>query len=180
MKKSVKGELKVLFVCTGNTCRSPMAEGILKKMLEDKGAGNLEVTSAGTHGLPNAPASLFAIQVVGERGVDLSRHRSRRLTPEMIKQADLILAMSPEHLGYMKRIEGTAGHKAYLLKAFPREDPASNKGSDGGVLSIEDPIGGRPEDYERSFKEIEKEIERIFPKILDLLEEGDLRDTSKS
>lgn len=180
MKRSIEGKLKVLLVCTGNTCRSPMAEGILKKMLEDKRVGNLEVTSAGTHGLPNAPASLFAIQVAGQRGIDLSKHRSRRLTPEMIKQADLILAMSPEHSDYMKRIEGTAGHKIFLLKAFPQAGPASNKGSDGGVLSIEDPIGGSPEDYERSFKEIEKEIKRIFPKILDLLEEGDLRDTSKS
>jgi protein-tyrosine-phosphatase len=180
MKKPVKGELRVLFVCTGNTCRSPMAEGILRKMAEDKGAGNLEVTSAGTHGLPNAPASLFAMHVAGERGVDLSGHRSRRLTPEMIEQADLILAMSPEHLDHIRRIEGTAGHKTYLLKAFPQEDPASNKGPEGGVLSIEDPIGGSPEDYERSFREIEKEIKRIFPKILDLLEKNDLRDTSKS
>lgn len=168
MNKAVKGKLKVLFVCTGNTCRSPMAEAILKKMLEDKGVGNLEVTSAGTHGLPNAPASLFAMQVAGERGVDLPGHRSRRLTPEMIKEADLVLAMSPEHLDYIKRIEGTAGHKTFLLKVFPQASPASNKGPDGGVLSIEDPIGGRPEDYERSFREIEKEIKRIFPKILDI------------
>jgi protein-tyrosine-phosphatase len=180
MKKSIEGKLKVLFVCTGNTCRSPMAEGILKKMLQDKGAVDLEVSSAGTHGLPHAPASLFAMQVAGERGIDLSRHRSRRLTPEMIKQADLILAMSAEHLDYMNRIEGAAGHKAYLLRVFPQAEPASNKGPQGGVLSIEDPIGGSPEDYERSFREIEKEIKRIFPKILDLVEEGDLRDTSKS
>jgi protein-tyrosine-phosphatase len=168
MKKSVKGKLKVLFVCTGNTCRSPMAEGILKKMLEDKGVGNLEVSSAGTHGLSNAPASLFAMQVAGERGADLSKHRSRRLTPEMIEEADLVLAMSPDHYDYIKRIEGTAGHKTLLLKAFPQVEPASNKGPEGGVLSIEDPIGGSPEDYERSFREIEKEIKRIFPKILDL------------
>jgi len=163
--------LKVLFVCTGNTCRSPMAQGILKKMLKDKGVGNLEVTSAGTHGLPNAPASLFAMQVASQRGIDLSRHRSRRLTPEMIEQADLVLAMSPEHLEYIKRIEGAAGDKAYLLRVFHQAGPASNKAPQGGVLSIKDPIGGSPEDYERSFREIEEEIKRIFPKILKSAEE---------
>ncbi|UCB51587.1 MAG: low molecular weight protein arginine phosphatase [Candidatus Zixiibacteriota bacterium] len=180
MKNIVRGKFKVLFVCTGNTCRSPMAEGVLKKMLEDRGVGNIEVSSAGTHGLPNAPASLFAMEVAGDRNVDLSGHRSRRLTSEMIKGADLILAMSPEHLDYIKRIEGTAGRKTFLLKAFPQPDSASNKGPDGGVLSIEDPIGGSPEDYERSFSEIEKEIKRIFPEILGLAEEDDHRDTSRS
>lgn len=172
MDKAVKGKLKVLFVCTGNTCRSPMAEGILKKMLKDEGVGDIEVTSAGTHGLPHAPASLFATQVAGQRGIDLSKHRSRRLIPEMIKQTDLILVMSPEHLDYINGIEATAGHKTYLLKLFPQTGPSSNKGPQGGVFSIEDPIGGSPEDYQRSFGEIEKEIKRIFPKILDLLEEG--------
>ena len=171
MDKAVEGKLRILFVCTGNTCRSPMAEGILKKMLKDIGVGNIEVTSAGTHGLPNAPASLFAIQVAGQRGVDLSKHRSRRLTPEMIEQADLVLAMSPEHLEHINRIEGAAGHKAYLLRVFHQADPASNKAPQGGVLSIEDPIGGSPEDYQRSFREIEEEIKRIFPKILKLAEE---------
>ena len=171
MKRSIEGKLKVLFVCTGNTCRSPMAEGILKKMLEDKRVGNLQVTSAGTHGLPNAPASLFAMQVAGQRGIDLSKHHSRRLTPEMVKQADLILAMSPEHLEYINRIEGAVGHKAYLLKVFHQADPASNKAPQGGVLSIEDPIGGSPEDYQRSFREIEEEMKRILPKILKFAEE---------
>jgi len=171
MNKAVEGKVRILFVCTGNTCRSPMAEGVLKKMLKDKGVGNLEVTSAGTHGLPNAPASLLAMQVAGQRDIDLSKHRSRRLTPEMIEQADLVLAMSPEHLEYINRIEGAAGHKVYLLRVFHQADPASNKAPQGGVLSIEDPIGGSPEDYQRSFREIEEEIKRIFPKILKLAEE---------
>jgi protein-tyrosine-phosphatase len=179
MKKAVKGKFKILFVCTGNTCRSPMAEGILKKMLKDERVGDFETSSAGTHGLPNAPASLFAIQAASGRKVDLSRHRSRRLTPEMIKEADLVVAMSAEHLNYIKRIDGAAGRKTFLLKAFPQSEPASNKGQSGGVLSIEDPIGGSPEDYQRSFREIEKEIKRIFPKILDLAKRRDLRDTSK-
>ncbi|MGB2805634.1 MAG: low molecular weight protein arginine phosphatase [Candidatus Zixiibacteriota bacterium] len=180
MKKAVKGKLRVLFVCTGNTCRSPMAEGILKKMLEDKGVDNLEVSSAGTHGLSNAPASLFAREVAGDRNIDLSGHRSRRLTPEMIREADLILAMSQEHLDYIKRIGGTAGDRTFLLKAFPRVHSASNKGGNGGVLSIEDPIGSSPDDYERSFADIEKEIKRILPELLKSANKDNFRDTSKS
>ncbi|MGB2990601.1 MAG: low molecular weight protein arginine phosphatase [Candidatus Zixiibacteriota bacterium] len=180
MKKAVKGKLRVLFVCTGNTCRSPMAEGILKKLLEDKGVGNLEVSSAGTHGLSNAPASLFAMEVAGDRNIDLSGHRSRRLTAGMIDNADLILAMSQEHLDYIKRIGGTAGDRTFLLKAFPQVNSASNKGRNGGVLSIEDPIGGSPDDYQRSFADIEKEIKRILPKLLSSAKAGHFRDTSRS
>jgi len=180
VKKAIKGKLKVLFVCTGNTCRSPMAEGILKKMLEDKGGGNLEVSSAGTHGLPNTPASLFAMQVAGDRNIDLSGHRSRRLIPEMIKEADLILAMSPEHLDYIKRIQEAAGHKTFLLKAFPQALSASNKGRNDGVLSIEDPIGGSLDDYEHSFTEIEKEIKRILAELLKSANKDNFRGTSES
>ena len=180
MKKAIKGKLKVLFVCTGNTCRSPMAEGILKKMLEDKGVGNLEVSSAGTHGLQNAPASLFAMEVAGDRNLDLSGHRSRRLTAGMIDDADLILAMSQEHPDYVKRIGGTVGHKTFLLKAFPQAHSASNKGRNDGVLSIEDPIGRSLDDYERSFVEIEKEIRRILPELLKSANKDNFRDASKS
>jgi protein-tyrosine-phosphatase len=180
MKKANKGKLRVLFVCTGNTCRSPMAEGILRKMLEDKGAGNLDVSSAGTHGLSNAPASLFAIEVAGDRNIDLSRHRSRQLTAETIREADLILAMSPEHLDYIKRIDWAGGCKTFLLKAFPQAYSASNKGRNDGVLSIEDPIGGNPDDYERSFTQIEKEIKKILPELLKWAHKDGSRDTSQS
>jgi len=180
VKKAIKGKLKVLFVCTGNTCRSPMAEGILKKMLEDKGVGNLEVSSAGTHGLSNAPASLFAMEVAGDRNIDLSGHRSRRLTPEMIKEADLILAMSQEHLDFISRIDRRVEDRTFLLKAFPQVNSASNKGRNDGVLSIEDPIGRSLDDYERSFVEIEKEIRRILPELLKSANKDNFRDASKS
>jgi len=168
MTKTDKDKFKVLFVCTGNTCRSPTAEGILKKMLKEKGIGNFEVGSAGTHGLKNAPASLFAIEVAKSRKVNLSGHRSRELTAEMICEADLILAMSQEHLYFVKRIDQEAEGKAYLLKSFLKSKPPSNEDQNRAVLFIKDPIGGSLRDYEQSFSEIEKEVKRIFPKILDL------------
>jgi len=169
MKKTDRDKFKVLFVCTGNTCRSPTAEGILKKMLKENGVENIEVSSAGTCRLKNAPASLFAIQVAGTRDVDLSRHRSRELSVNMIQEADLILAMSQEHLSYIKRIDKRATRKVCLLKAFPQQHPVSNEDQDQGVLSIKDPMGGSLDDYEYSFSEIEKEVARIFPELLRLV-----------
>ena len=160
---------EVLFVCTGNTCRSPMAEGILKKMLADRGVRNVKVSSAGTHGLLHAPASLFAIQVARAYEVDLSRHHSRELTPDMLLTADLILAMSWEHIEHIKRMDEKAGGRTYLLKAFARPLPVSNEDQRKGVLSIKDPIGGGLDDYERSFSEIAEEIERILPELLRLV-----------
>jgi protein-tyrosine-phosphatase len=169
MSEKNDSKLEVLFVCTGNTCRSPMAEGILKMMLKDKGVGNVKVSSAGTHGLRSAPASLFAIEVAKRRNVDLSRHRSRELTAEMVGRADLILTMSQEHLERIKRMDKQAGQKAYLLKAFPQPHTESNDGQNHGVLSIKDPIGGSLDDYEDAFSEIEKEMERILPELLRLV-----------
>jgi protein-tyrosine-phosphatase len=161
-------EFEVLFVCTGNTCRSPMAQGVLKKMLRDSQIEGVRVASAGTYGLHCAFASPLALEVAGAYGVDLSPHRSRELTEEMIKKADLILVMSQQHLDHIRRSDPKAVDKTYLLKAFPRRDAASNEDSKAGVLSIKDPVGGSLEDYEKAFFEIEEELIRIFPELLRL------------
>jgi protein-tyrosine-phosphatase len=161
-----KKAFHVLFVCTGNTCRSPMAEGILKKKLKEKNLKGIVVSSAGTHGLRNAPASLFAMQTARDRQVDITEHRSQELTQNMLHQADLILVMAEEHLMYIKRLDREASKRAYLLRAFALPHPGSNEDKGPGVLSIEDPIGGSPEDYEKSFCQIEKEIKRILPELL--------------
>jgi len=169
MRENNKDQFRILFVCTGNTCRSPMAEGILKKMLKDNGIETVQVSSAGIYSLENVPASPFAIQAARLRNVDLSSHRSRQLSQKLVEETDLLLVMSQEHIEYIKRADPKAQDKTYLLKVFPQLPPRSNEDQDPGVLFIKDPIGCSLEDYDCSFLEIKKEIKRIFPEILNLM-----------
>ncbi len=172
MQKKDKKNFEILFVCTGNTCRSPVAEGILKKMMKDHGKGWVKVSSAGISSLENLPATPFAIQVSKDKNVDLSRHRSRQLTKKLLEESGLILVMSQEHLDFIKQVDESSSSKAFLLKLFPKSRLGSNGDRDRGVLFIKDPVGGNLADYERSFKEIEKELKRIFPDILKLAEKS--------
>jgi protein-tyrosine-phosphatase len=179
-----KEKFKVLFVCTGNSCRSPMAEGILKKMLEENKLDNFEVGSAGTSSLDGAFPSLFAIEVAKAQNVDLTQHRSHQLNQRILRKADLILSMSNEHLEQIRTMNEKALKKTYLLKTFPQHHPVSppeapaghpsgedlsiteNENKSPDLSYIKDPIGGSMDDYNQCFWEIEKEIRRIFPELI--------------
>jgi len=154
-------KFNILFVCTGNTCRSPLAKGILEKMLKEKRVDFIEAESAGSGTFEGSPAPAYAVETALARDIDLSFHCSRRLNKEMLRKADLILVMSDEHLQQIELIDEESFEKAYLLRSFPKRIEDKN-------LSITDPIGKSLDDYNLCFIEIEKEIKRIFPKLIKL------------
>ena len=154
----------IVFVCGGNTCRSPMAQGILRKLLPRELKPKFRVFSAGVSAFSGGEASSMAIEVAGEDGVNLRRHRTRPADDGALKSMDLVLTLSPAYKEALARTS-TPRFGVFALKEFgvagePPED-----------RTIADPLGGSKETYRRCYREIKKEIERIFPILCGLWEE---------
>jgi protein-tyrosine-phosphatase len=143
----------VLFVCTGNSCRSVIAEALLKKIFWERHRHDVEVLSAGITMLSGMAASDQAQEVLRKEGIDVSGHVSRQVTRSMIDKSDIILVMEKIHEAKVLSLAPEAKHRLFLLKEFARiQDNA---------LDIEDPMGRDDAFYAQTFATIKEAVERV-------------------
>jgi len=144
MTEKFSESINILTVCTGNICRSPLAEGILKKML---GGRPTKIYSAGTHAINGNSASEFAIISAKENGIDISGHIARLLDPGIVLDSDIILCMELSHLEWVLSLEPSAYKRVYNLADFSSRNKR--------LKSISDPYGCSLREYRECFKDIE-------------------------
>jgi protein-tyrosine phosphatase len=106
----------ILIVCTGNICRSPMAEGLLRRELAERGIEGVLVESAGISGWDGSPATVEAVEAMAGNGIDISAHLGRRLSRSMVSSGDLILAMAAEHRDGVAQVDPRAASRTFTLK----------------------------------------------------------------
>ena len=148
---------KILFICTGNTCRSPMAEAIFRHKTNNR----FEVRSAGIFAHDGSSASAHSIEILKNQSIPMD-HKSKQLTTELVAWSDLILTMGNSHKQMIEQRYPKAIEKVFSLKEYTLNSKAD----------IADPYGGTLNDYEKTFNEIEKAILVLIEK-LDNLGEAD-------
>jgi glycine hydroxymethyltransferase len=151
----------VLFVCTGNICRSPIAEGLFRRLIGNR--KDIEVLSAGVHAVRGQPPSLYAVQVCANEGVDISDLRSQPLTPAVVDRATHIFAMTGGHVETIQALFPHGAEKSFLLREF--EEPGTTVWRD-----VPDPIGLGRDVYE----DCARTIKNALPSVLAFVEQSSL------
>ncbi len=141
----------MLFVCTGNTCRSPMAERLMADRC--KNLSGWTFSSAGLFARDGAPPSELAVKVLNESGIDLSTHRARLLTPQLIREADVIITLTGAHRDLILEADPAAAGKTRTLHSYGSEKP------DADVM---DPFSGAIDTYRITRDEISSALNDIL------------------
>jgi len=151
----IRHDMHIVLVCTGNTCRTPMAEAILRALVAERGLSDIVVSSAGTGAWDGAPASEGAYLVAIEKGLDLSAHRARLLTPEVAESADLILTMSRSHRQHALGV--APDEKVHMLGEYA--------GLSGEAAEVPDPFGGDISDYRETYHRLETMLDAVVERL---------------
>lgn len=148
----------ILFVCTANMCRSPMAEGLMQaKLKREKLDGEFRAESAGVWTDDGNAATELAVKVMADRAIDIGGHRSRVVTEAMMRDAALVLTMTRSHAEALCAEFPAYRNKVHLLSEMM-----------GGTSDVEDPVGGTLQQYEMSAQDLENMIERGFQHMMKL------------
>jgi protein-tyrosine phosphatase len=143
----------ILFVCSANICRSPMAEGLMKGLVRDQ-ADQWRIESSGLWALSQAPAAENTLRVLMERGIDLSAHESRIITRQMVEEFNLILTMEKNHKEALKVAFPEHTGKIFTLREMV-----------GGTGDVGDPVGFPVQVFEETAREIEEILIKGFSRI---------------
>lgn len=149
----------IVIVCTGNICRSPLAEAIMKRELARRAPGRFAVSSAGTGAWDGASASEGAYLVAIENGLDVSDHRARLLTRELVEKADLIFTMARHHRLRAQELGGDG--KVFLLGEYA--------GRVGVEAEVADPFGSEIEIYRETYQDLDDLIGNVVDHLVESL-----------
>ncbi|MCL4867925.1 MAG: low molecular weight protein arginine phosphatase [Anaerolineae bacterium] len=147
----------ILIICTANICRSPVGEALLRQKLHALGYTDWRVSSAGTWAVNGRAAAEFSQQLMKEQRLDLSTHRSRMITGEMLAESDLVLCMESGHAEALRVEFPSQAHKVFMLTEMR-----------GRKYNINDPYGGPLETYQQMVQELDNVLDAGLPQIVEL------------
>lgn len=153
---------RILIVCTGNLCRSPMAMGLLRaRIARDRERRDWHVGSAGVWATEGQPASGHALEEMARRGIDLRHHRTRPVSGGLVEAADLVLVMTRYHAEAVRSAFPEHAHKVHLFSELA-----------GETYDVRDPFGGTLTEYACIAEELAQLIEEGYERLVSLAEEG--------